>query len=59
MDGMVCAKDSGAEYVELPQYDINNDILQSLSFQSDTKTTSFLYNYRYPEILQTNCFSAS
>ena len=59
MDTLVCAKDDGAVGVQLLQGKIKSGILSSLAFHTDGDSPPprlFLYNYKYPEVPQENCF---
>ena len=54
IDALVCARENNQTAVSLRQYNIESDILASLSFQpSGYYNTFHFYNYRYYEISQT------
>ena len=50
IDALVCAREYGAVAVTIHQYNIENDILASLSFKLSHVETFHFYNYRYHEI---------
>jgi len=50
IDAFVCARENGAKEVTIRQYNIESDILASLSFQPLDYGTCRCYNYRYHEI---------
>ena len=52
IDALVCARENGATTVSICQYNIESDILASLSFLPSENYTFHFYNYRYHEILQ-------
>ena len=56
-DGMVCARDTGADGLLIVQRDIKSEILLSLSFQPYSFTDCFFYNYKYYEISEANYFA--
>ena len=50
-DALVCARENGAIVAAIVQFNIDSDILISLSFQpSSSQYTFHFYNYRYHEI---------
>ena len=53
IDALVCARGCGASEAFIYQYNIESDILTSISFQPDQSYTIHFCNYRYPEISQT------
>ena len=60
IDALVCARENGAITVLIQQYNIESDILASLSFLPSGSTTLHYYNYRYHEISQAKfciCFN--
>ena len=62
IDALVCARENGAITASIIQYNIESDILASLSFlPSDERYYFSLCNYRYHEISQTKfwCFSST
>ena len=59
MDVLTCARDEGAKYVIIQQYNIESDVLLSLSFQPlslSLSTMLYFYNYNYLVLSQTKCF---
>ena len=52
IDALVCARENGATKVSIRQYNIESDILASLSFLPFEYQTFHFYNYRYHEISQ-------
>ena len=52
IDALVCARENGATTVLIHQYNIESDILASLSFEPFEYHTLHFYNYRYHEISQ-------
>ena len=52
IDALVCARKNGATKVSIRQYNIESDILASLSFLPFEYQTIHFYNYRYHEISQ-------
>ena len=52
IDALVCARENGAKTVTIFQYNIERDILASLSFLPSESLTFHFYNYRYHEISQ-------
>ena len=52
IDALVCTKENSSSNVSIYQYNIESDILASLSFQPSQNYTIHFYNYRYPEISQ-------
>ena len=52
IDALVCARENGATTVSICQYNIESDILASLSFLPSENYTFHFYNYRYHEISQ-------
>ena len=52
IDALVCARENGAAILSIHQYNIESDILASLSFEPIRHQTYHFYNYRYHEILQ-------
>ena len=57
-DTLVCTRDNGASVAVIVQFNIDNNILISLSFQPSTQFIFHFYNYRYHEISQSTvgCF---
>ena len=53
IDALVCARGCGASEAFIYQYNIESDILTSISFQPGQSYTIHFCNYRYPEISQT------
>ena len=51
-DALVCARENGASGVGIVQFNIESDILTSLSFQPSSQHTFHFYNYKYHEISQ-------
>ena len=61
IDAIVCARDNGAEYIQIFQYNTKTDTLQSLDFihikpQSFSSYLIYIYNYKYPVIPEANFF---
>ena len=58
IDALVCARENGAIIASIFQYNIESDILASLSFLPSGYETDQFCNYRYHEISQTKfwCF---
>ena len=52
IDALVCARENGATAVSINQYNIESDILASLSFEPFRYQTYHFYNYKYHEISQ-------
>ena len=52
IDALVCARENGATMASIRQYNIESDILASLSFEPSEYLTFHFYNYRYHEISQ-------
>ena len=52
IDALVCARENGATTASIYKYNIESDILASLSFIPTQNFTFHFYNYRYHEILQ-------
>ena len=50
IDALVCARGCGASEAFIYQYNIESDILTSISFQPGQSYTIHFCNYRYPEI---------
>ena len=51
-DALVCARENGASGAGIVQFNIESDILTSLSFQPASQHIFHFYNYRYHEISQ-------
>ena len=57
MDGMISARDNGAEFVAIGQQDnITKDVLLSLSFHPVVSVDFYFYNYKYHEIPESNFY---
>ena len=54
-DALVCARENGASVALIAQYNIESDILTSLSFQPHDHDIIYFYNYNYHEISQAKC----
>ena len=52
-DALVCARDNGASAAGITQFNLESDILTSLSFQPAYHYEFHFYNYRYHEVSQT------
>ena len=52
IDALVCARENGALSASIVQYNMENDVLASLSFQPYDCHTLHFYNYRHDEISQ-------
>ena len=52
IDALVCVRLNGAVIVTICQYNIESDILASLSFQPSESLTHHFYNYRHHKISQ-------
>ena len=53
IDALVCARENGAKYLGIYQFDIKPDVLLSLSFHYMGLLNFSFYNYRYHEIPET------
>ena len=60
IDALVCARENGAIMASIFQFNIESDILASLSFLPSAERYVNFCNYRYHEISQTKfwCFSS-
>ena len=60
IDALVCARENGAKYLKIYQFDIKPDVLVSLSFHYSGLLNFSVYNYRYHEIPETKfwCLAA-
>ena len=54
IDALVCARENGARGAIIVQFNIESNLLASLSFQPYQYSTFHFYNYRYHEIARTN-----
>ena len=54
IDALVCARENGARGAIIVQFNIESNLLASLSFQPYQYGTFHFYNYRYHEIARTN-----
>ena len=56
-DALVCVKGFGAKMLKVSQRNIKPEVLLSFSFQLEDKCScSSLYNYRYPEVQESNAW---
>ena len=58
IDALVCAKELGAKFLVIENYNIKPDVLSSLSFHCDNNFSYCfsIYNYKYHEISETKVF---
>ena len=52
IDALVCAAENGALSASIIQYNIESDVLASLSFQPYDRDAIHFYNYRHHELSQ-------